>query len=123
MRISRWLVLTLTSVAMAGCVRFEDPPQVSCAYTSSGPIRAYGNTLPELTYAAVQKVAFCAGPSISDRVPIIVSSITDSRRLETSSTFGNVVADFARTRLAQMHMDVSEPRLRSSMLLKTDKAR
>jgi len=43
-----------------------------------------------------------------------------TQRLGKSSTFGDVVADFARIRLAYHHMNLSDPRLRSSLLLKAD---
>jgi hypothetical protein len=53
-------------------------------------------------------------------VPITVSSITDSQHVDRSSPFGNMVADFARARLAENHMLVSEPRLRSALLMQVD---
>ena len=119
MRTSTLLALATMAVAVAGCAdRVEDPMQVSCAFPATG--RIYNRTLPELTYAAIDKMTRCGPPEISQTVPIAVASITESQRLDRSSTFGNVLADFARSRLAQNGMDVSEPRLRSSMLLKVD---
>jgi hypothetical protein len=114
------VALAMISIAVAGCGRFEDPKQFSCASPASDSGRIYRRTLPELTYAAIDKMTLCGPPQISQVVPITVSSITESQRLDSSSAFGNLVADFARSRLAQNHMDVSEPRLRSSMLLKPD---
>jgi hypothetical protein len=72
---------------------------------------AYAKTaapLLELTYAAVDKITHCASDVVSDKVLVTVSSITDSQHLDRSSPFGNVVADFARARLAQNHMAVSD---------------
>ena len=116
------VTLAMLSVVIAGCAgKFEDPPQQSsCASPAGYSGRIYKGTLPELTYAAIDKMTLCARPEISPIVPVTVSSITESQRVNRSSTFGNVVADFARTRLAQNWMDVSEPRLRSRMLLKED---
>jgi hypothetical protein len=119
MRTSTLVALAIISVAVAGCDGMEDPIQLSCASPPKSG-RIYKQTLPELTYAAIDKMTQCGPPEISQIVPITVTSITESQRLDRSSTFGNVVADFARSRLAQNRMDVSEPRLRSSMLLKAD---
>jgi hypothetical protein len=122
MKNSALFALAMVSIATAGCTGFEDPQQFSCAQPPAGRPYShhYKRTLPELTYAAIDKMTLCARPEISPNVPVIVSSLTDSRRLESSSTFGNIVADFARSRLAQNRMDVSEFRLRSAMLLKQD---
>jgi hypothetical protein len=68
----------------------------------------------------VDEITSCLPPDVASAVPIIVSSVTDAQHVDQSSEFGNIVADFARTRLAQNGMIVSEPRLRSAMLLKTD---
>ena len=76
--------------------------------------------LPELTYAAIDKIAYCASNVVSDNVPITVSSITDTQHLDRSSPFGNLVADFARARLAENHKAVSEPRLRAELLMRPD---
>jgi hypothetical protein len=87
------------------------------------PTRVYAKmpaALPELTYAAIDKIGYCASNVVSDQVPITVSSITDSQHLDRSSPFGNVVADFARARLAENHMAVSEPRLRAELLMRPD---
>jgi hypothetical protein len=112
--------LVMICAAVAGCTRLEDPQQFSCAYPTTVPVRIYKKTLAELTYAAIDKMTLCGPPEISQIVPITVSSITESQHLDRSSAFGNIVADFARSRLAQNRMDVLEPRLRSSMLLKAD---
>lgn len=117
---------TLALLTGCGAPIVDAPPQlvqgpVCPAYAP--PKRLYASepvALPELTYAAIDKMTFCSKDIVSERVPITVSSITDSRRLDQSSTFGNMVADFARARLAENHMAVSEPRLRSDLLMKAD---
>jgi hypothetical protein len=127
MRISR--LASVSALAfLTGCGgRIIDAPQqlvqgpVCPAYER--PTRQYvsgSEALPELTYAAIDKMTFCAKDIVSERVPITVSSITDTQHLDRSSTFGNMVADFARARLAENHMDVSEPRLRSDLLMQAD---
>jgi hypothetical protein len=112
--------LAVISAAVAGCTGFEDPKQFSCALPAARHVRIYKRTLVELTYAAVDKMTLCGPPEVSRIVPITVSSITESQHLDTTSTFGNIIGDFARSRLAQNRMDVFEPRLRSAMLLRTD---
>jgi len=46
--------------------------------------------------------------------------LTDAQRIDQSSAFGNIVADFVRSRPAQNHLLVAESRLRWSMLLKAN---
>jgi hypothetical protein len=120
MRSSTLVSLAVISAVVAGCTGFKDPKQFRCALPAAAHVRIYERTLGELTYAAVDKMTLCGPAEVSRIVPITVSSITDSQRLDTSSTFGNIIGDFARSRLAQNRMDVFEPRLRSAMLLKTD---
>jgi FlgO protein len=127
MRISGLASLTALAL-LAGCGGqiVDTPPQlvqgrVCPAYQP--PTRLYASepeALPELTYAAIDKITFCARDVVSERVPITVSSITDSQHLDQSSAFGNMVADFARARLAENHMTVSEPRLRSGLWMRVD---
>ncbi len=119
MRNSMRVGLAIIAMALTGC-GVEDPSRLSCLSPDARPGRVYGDTLAELTYIAVDQMTICVRPEISPIVPIAVSSITESQRLDTSSSFGNMVADFARSRLAKNQMNVSEPRLRSSMLLKQD---
>jgi hypothetical protein len=104
----------------------DAPPQLASgadcpAYAHPARIYAAGSgALPELTYAAVDRMAFCAKDIVSETVPITVSSITESQYVDRTSPFGNMVADFARARLAENHLTVSEPRLRSNLLMKAN---
>ena len=127
MRFSR-LASLATLALLTGCGgRIVDaPPQLVQGHVCPAyepRTRHYATesvALPELTYAAIDKMTFCSKDIVSEQVPITVSSITDSRHLDQSSTFGNMVADFARARLAENHMAVSEPRLRSDLLMQAD---
>jgi hypothetical protein len=124
-----YLAIFSTLAALAGCgdqMQGAQPQFVSgtdCpAYARPTRIYAAGSAvLPELTYVAVDKMTFCARDVVSEKVPITVSSITDSQHVDRTSPFGNMVADFARARLAENHMAVSEPRLRSDLLMQADK--
>nr|WP_294546157.1 FlgO family outer membrane protein [uncultured Rhodopila sp.] len=123
-----YIVLFSTLAMLTGCGdHLQDaPPQLSSgadcpAYAH--PNRHYADgagALPELTYAAVDKMTFCAKDIVSEKVPITVSSITDAQHVDKTSPFGNMLADFARARLAENHMAVSEPRLRSDLLMQAD---
>jgi hypothetical protein len=127
MRVSRLAsVAALALLTGCGGQIVDAPPQLvqgpACpAYEHRTPHYMGGpEALPELTYAAIDKMTYCSQDIVSQRVPITVSSITDTQHLNQSSTFGNMVADFARARLAENHMDVSEPRLRSDLLMRAD---
>ena len=93
----------------------EAPQPVGQHIYKYGP--AHG--LDQQTYQAVDRL-LQATPQLTPDVPVVVSSITDAQRIDQSSRFGNIVADLVRSRLAQEHVAVSEPRLRSAMLLKTN---
>jgi hypothetical protein len=101
-----------------GCAAYQGPTGVACAARPRDAVRVYTQTLPELTYAAIDKITRCLPPDIRDNVAIVVASLTESRRIDQSSDFGNLVADLARSRLVQNRMIVMEPRLRSAMLLR-----
>ena len=118
MRTFMLMSLAIISVALAGCR--DDVDERVLLTCASRTDRSYGPALTELVYSAIDKITQLGEPELSQIVPITVASVTESQRLDKSSTFGNVVADFARSRLAQNHMAVSEQRLRSSMLLKAD---
>jgi hypothetical protein len=69
---------------------------------------------------AIDKMTICAKYLVSEQVPITVSSITDAQHVDQSSRLGNMIADFARSRLSENHMTVSEQRLRTDMLMAVD---
>ncbi len=75
--------------------------------------------LAVLTYSAVDKL-LSTTPQLTVAVPLVVSSITDSQMIDQSSSFGTIIADLVKSRLSQDHMNVSEQRLRTSMLFKRD---
>ena len=120
MRMRSFACGVIGAATLSACATFHDPGQLSCHATGTYPARIYAKSLPELTYLAVDKLTLCGWPNISPAVPMVVSSITDSRLVDRSTTFGNVVADLVRSRLAQDGMNVSDARLRSGMLLKPD---
>lgn len=95
-------------LALAACAdRFQNPPRPPY-------------NLVELTYKAVDRLGQRSTPQLTPEIPIVVSSITDAQKIDQSSKFGNLIADFARSRLAQNHLTVSEQRLRSSMQFQKD---
>ncbi len=100
------VVLTLALSACAG--GFHDP-----FHAEAPPPQDLG----QLTYQAVDHLLESA-PDLVAGMPVVVSTITDTQQLDHSTPFGNIVADFVRSRLAEQHSDVSEPRLRAAMLLR-----
>jgi hypothetical protein len=128
MRISRLAALTaLAMISGCGGRIIDAPPQLAqgprCPAYATPTLRyatSEAAALTELTYLAIDKITFCSQDIVSGRVPVTVSSITNAQHLDRSSTFGNMVADFARARLAENHMYVSEPRLRHDLLMRAD---
>jgi TolB-like protein len=59
-----------------------------------------------------------AAPEIVQGTPVVVASISDVQNLDTSSPFGNIVADFVRSRLVQKGILVPDMRKRSAVLLR-----
>lgn len=113
--------LTLGSLlGVAGCSSgFTDPARVADAGPACAPNRSAPGDLTGLTYRAVDRM-ICATPQLTPSTPVVVSSITDSQRLDQSSSFGTLIADLVKSRLAQGNITVSEQRLRSTMLLRRD---
>ena len=129
MRMSRLAALAARCAPTPGCADriIDAPPQLAQAPTCPAyatPTIRYATSeaaaLAELTYLAVDKITFCSQDIVSGRVPIAVSSITNAQHLDRSSTFGNMVADFARAPAGLISMDVSEPRLRHDLLMRAD---
>ena len=100
----------------------------ACAKGYQDPIASTGigsydhgppGDLAVLTYSAVDRL-ISVTPQLTVAIPLVVSTITDSQRIDQSSSFGTIIADLVKSRLSQDHMNVSEQRLRSSMLFKRD---
>ncbi len=114
-------VAALLLAGLQGCTGFRNAPAEAaarCTYAPGEVVRVPAQTIAELTYGAVDGIRACLSPDMARNLPIVVASIADVQWLERSSAFGNIVADFARTRLVQNGMIVAEPRLRSAMLLR-----
>jgi hypothetical protein len=72
--------------------------------------------LGTLTYRAVDRLV-AEVPELAVGESVVVGSIVDVQRVDTSVRFGNLVADLARSRLVQKGVPVSEMRLRTAVLL------
>jgi hypothetical protein len=73
--------------------------------------------LGERTYRAIDRMIDASPTLMTAGAPIAVGSIADIQDVNRATPFGNIVADFARTRLVQRGIPVTELRLRSSVLL------
>lgn len=114
---TRRLFVLGSLLALGACAKsFHDPVTLTSvgSYDDGPP-----GDLAVLTYRAVDRL-LRATPQLTVAVPLVVSSITDSQRIDQSSSFGTIIADLVKSRLSQEQMTVLEPRLRSSMLLKKD---
>jgi len=98
-----------------GCV--TDPNAAANSYSSIDASPYDQPDLGTLTYRAVDLI-LAASPDVTATTPLVVTSLSDARNLETSSALGNIVADMIRTRLAQTGHKTSEFRLRREVSLK-----
>jgi TolB-like protein len=98
-----------------GCV--TDP---NVAANSSSSIDASPYDQPDLSTLTCRAadLILAASPDVTGATPLVVTSLSDAKNLETSSALGNIVADVIRTRLAQTGHKTSEFRLRSEVSLK-----
>jgi len=86
---------------------------------SQGSSPYIAGDLGTLTYRAVD-LMLASAPQVGAETPLIVTSIANTEKLNSSSAFGNVIADMIRTHLAQTGHAASEMRLRTSVSLKPD---
>jgi TolB-like protein len=109
----RRTILLGSLLVLTGCeTGFADAP-VAPGSALRGPNR----DLADLSYRAIERLVETT-PDLTENVPVVVASITDSRRLDESSRFGTIIADLARSRLSQLRIPVSEQRLRTAMALR-----
>ncbi len=100
-------------LALAGCNDPRTPATSSATIGASPYIRG---DLGTLTYRAVD-LLLAGAPDVAPSTPLIVASVSDAQKLETSSALGNIVAEMIRTRLVQNGHVVSEMRLRNAVNL------
>jgi hypothetical protein len=86
--------------------------------TWSSPVTEVHGDLGTLTYRAVDRLV-AEVPELAVGESVVVGSIVDVQRVDTSVRFGNLVADLARSRLVQKGVPVSEMRMRTAVLLDT----
>ncbi len=115
--VHRRLLVLGSMLALGGCTAGFQEPSSPAATDAHG--RGQASDLAVLTYRAVDRLVNST-PQLTRTVPVIVSSLTDSQRIDQSSLFGTFIADIVKSRLAQRGMTVSEQRLRSAMLSKQD---
>jgi hypothetical protein len=107
--LAAWAVTAL----LCGCVPGPDSATSSVTVGSRPEARGDVGTL---TYRAVDRLV-AEAPELSLGRTVVVGSIVEVQRVDRTSPFGNLVADFARTRLVQKGVVVPETRLRTTMLL------
>jgi TolB-like protein len=107
----RLLLLALAPAALAAC---SDTVGGVAATGASAPSR--DGEIGRLTYGAVDRM-LAAAPGIPSDTPLVVATVADVNDLNTSSAFGNLVAELVRARLTQRGMRVTDQRLRTGMRL------
>jgi len=106
----------VVALCLTVCACVSDPDREATSSSTTGSPLDQPD-LSTLTYRAVDLI-LAAAPEVSANTPLVVASLSDTRKLESSSALGNIVADMIRTRLAQTGHKASEFRLRSAMSLK-----
>jgi hypothetical protein len=109
-------LLASLSPLLAGCQQLSDPPGPAYSSVLQGSAPAAHRDLGTLTYRAVD-LMLAAAPALTPSTPLMVATVSDVQELDTSTPFGNIVADFVRGRLVQNGLSVSDIRLRSAVLL------
>lgn len=113
MRIPSLLATLATAALLAGCV---NGPEAATSSVTVGSHPESRGDVGSLTYRAIDRLV-AEAPELSLGRPVVVGSIVEVQRVDHTSSFGNLVADLARTRLVQKGVVVSETRLRTAMLL------
>jgi hypothetical protein len=106
------LAAATAALLLGGCVNGPDSATSSISVGSHPEARGDVGTL---TYRAIDRLV-AGAPELALGRPVVVGSIVEVQRVDRSTPFGNLVADLARSRLAQKGVVVSETRLRSAML-------
>ena len=104
-------------IALSGCGALTDPPGPASSSVGQGAGPYTRTDLGTLTYRAVDMM-LAGAPDVTAQTPLIVASVSDVRDVESTSPFGNIVADMVRTRLAQDGRAPSELRLRNAVSFK-----
>jgi hypothetical protein len=98
-----------------GCANPYSNTAASSVTVGSAPLS--DGELGERTYRAVDRMLDENPTLMGSRAPVAVGSVADIQDVSHGTPFGNIIADFARTRLVQRGVPVTELRLRSSVLL------
>ncbi|HEY2617323.1 MAG TPA: FlgO family outer membrane protein [Acetobacteraceae bacterium] len=98
-------------LALAGC---DDPRTPATGSVTIGASPYIRGDLGTLTYRAVD-LLLAGAPDVAPSAPLVVATVADAQKIETSSALGNIVAEMIRTRLVQNGHVVSEMRLRNAV--------
>lgn len=106
--------ITLAStmaVALGACAAIG--PQPSAAPTLyNAPTKQARQTFGDLTYRAVEHLMASQSNPVRSGDQILVASVVNVDNLDTSSSFGRIIAEQAASRLTQLGYSVTEVRLR-----------
>jgi TolB-like protein len=102
-------------VAVSGCV--NDPPTPATSSVALGASPYVQGDLGTLTYRAVD-LMLAAAPELTADSRVVVASVSDTQKVESTSAFGNIISDMIRTRVSQAGHLVSEIRLRNAVSFK-----
>ena len=99
-------------LALAGCATDPQVPGSSSVTLGSSPY--VRGDLGTLTYRAVD-LMLASAHEVTPDTPLIVASVSDAEKMETSSGLGNIMSDMIRTRIVQDGHTASEIRLRNAI--------
>lgn len=76
------------------------------------------NYIARHTYKATYDLVSDSYPVVTQQTPMLVTTVTDIDHMETSNTFGRLIAEQISSRLAQMGYNVTELKMRDSLNIK-----
>ena len=114
----RTILVATALLALTGC---ESYTGFADQAVMQGMTEQIDDSLKTRTYAAVDAMLEKAPELTSTRGPLVVGSVQDITDVNSSTPFGNVISEMVRSRLVQRGLNVTDLRVRSSVLLERTK--
>ncbi len=104
---------------MSKMIRFIAPSILACGVLLSGcaPTQIAPRTVVDYNYLGADAIAAEIGPNPAVAGPVLIASLANIDKLDSSSTFGRISADEIGSRLAQRRFFVVEARMRNAFVI------
>ncbi len=97
------LLVAASAILLSGCASLSPQPA--------------GSSMVDFNYAGADAIAAQVGRGSSELGSVLIASLVNVDRLDSSSTFGRISADEVGSRLAQRGFQVLEARMRSTFVV------